>query len=308
MMFTLSEDVTAVGVQAKWIDHLVSCGLRVARYASTLDDKQLVLALSVPQRDYAAALIACGWVLGARCPNTSDPRTFLDKVQPGEKICLVTKDKVVAAKYCRIGTSSNGETVVTNEGTWCIDKILAVDAIPDGPSCVDVPCKQARPEPGSLARMAGIDRDWDSWLVSAPTDLAIIGTRNWIEHELDACIRRSEDVGLDNNDIRTVLLPRDKGAVAWHTRIVSHVDRDACLNLPDSTSIVILDGNGAIKYLSDLRSKVVICILDRSAANETAEESILQYRNTRGVPIPLSEVNGWKMLPGIEYIAYEVSL
>ena len=57
MMFTLSEDVAVVGVQAKWIDHLVSCGLRVAHYASTLDDKQLVLALSVPQRDYAAALI-----------------------------------------------------------------------------------------------------------------------------------------------------------------------------------------------------------------------------------------------------------
>lgn len=86
------------------------------------------------------------------------------------------------------------------------------------------------------------------------------------------------------------------------------MDRGACLNLPDSTSIVILDGNGAIKYLPDLRSKVVICILDRSAANETAEESVLQYRNTRGVPIHLSEVNGWKTLPGIEYIAYEVSL
>ena len=43
MMFTLSEDVAAVGVQAKWIDHLVSCGLRVAHYASTLDDKRLFI-------------------------------------------------------------------------------------------------------------------------------------------------------------------------------------------------------------------------------------------------------------------------
>lgn len=306
-MLTLSEDVAAIGVQAKWIDHLVSCGLRVARYISTLDDKQLVLALSVPQRDYAAALIACGWILGARCPNTSDPRTFLEKVQPGEKICFVTQDKVVAAKYCRIDTSSNGETIVTNEGTWCIDKILAVDVMPDGPSCVDIPCKQARPEPGALARMAGIDHDWDSWLVSAPADLAIIGTCKWIERELDACICRSEDIALDNDDIKTVLLPWRKGAVAWHTHIVSHVDRDACLNLPDSISTVILDGNAAIKYLPDLRSKVVICILDRSAANELAEESILQYRNTRGIPISLEEMYGWKMLPGIEYMAYEVS-
>ena len=307
-MFTLSEDVAAVGVQAKWIDHLVSCGLRAARYASNLEDIQLVLALSVPQRDYAAALIACGWILGARCPNAPDPRTFLDEIESGQIVRFVDKEKVVAAKFFRIEEKSEKAVLVTDESKWCLEKIAAIDVISDDARPRKVPCRQDRPKPGSLARMTGLDRNWESWLVSAPTDLAIIGTRSWIEHELDACIRRSEDVGLDNNDIRTVLLPRDKDAVAWHTRIVSHVDRDACLNLPDSTSVVILDGNGAIKYLPDLRSKVVICILDRSAANETAEESILQYRNTRGVPISLSEVNGWKMLPGIEYIAYEVSL
>ena len=307
-MFTLSEDVAAVGVQAKWIDHLVSCGLRAARYASKLEDKQLVLALSVPQRDYAAALIACGWVLGAKRPNVSDPRRVLERVEPGQKVCLTDKKHIVAAKFFRVETKRGREVLVTDQSTWSIDKITAINVLSDDMEPTKIPCCQESPEPGSLARMAGIDRNWDSWLVSAPADLAIIGTCKWIERELDACIFRSEDIALDSDDIKTVLLPRKKGAVAWHTRIVSHVDRDACLNLPDSTSIVILDGNGAIKYLPDLRSKVVICILDRSAANETAEESILQHRNTRGVPISLSEVNGWKMLPGIEYIAYEVSL
>lgn len=307
-MFTLSEDAAMVGVQAKWIDHLVSCGLRAARYASTLDDKQLVLALSVPQRDYAAALIACGWVLGAKRPNVSDPRRVLERVEPGQKVCLTDKKHIVAAKFFRVDTKMGRDVLVTDQSTWCIDKITAINVLSDDMEPTKIPCCQERPEPGSLARMAGIDRNWDSWLVSAPADLAIIGTCKWIERELDACIFRSEDIALDSDDIKTVLLPKKKGAVAWHTRIVSHVDRDVCLNLPDSTSIVILDGNGAIKYLPDLRSKVVICILDRSAANETAEESILQYRNTRGVPIALSEVNGWKILPGIEYIAYEVSL
>lgn len=307
-MFTLSEDVAAVGVQAKWINHLVSCGLRAARYASKLEDKQLVLALSVPQRDYAAALIACGWVLGAKRPNVSDPRRVLERVEPGQKVCLTDKKHIVAAKLFRVETNRGREVLVTDQSTWSIDKITAINVLSDDMEPTKIPCCQESPEPGSLARMAGIDRNWDSWLVSAPADLAIIGACKWIERELDACIFRSEDIALDSDDIKTVLLPRKKGAVAWHTRIVSHVDRGACLNLPDSTSVVILDGNGAIKYLPDLRSKVVICILDRSAASETAEESILQYRNTRGVPIPLSEVNGWKTLPGIEYIAYEVSL
>ena len=306
-MFTLAEDAAAVGVQAKWIDHLVSCGLRAARYASKLENKQLVLALSVPQRDYAAALIACGWVLGAKRPNVSDPRRVLERVEPGQKVCLTDKKHIVAAKFFRVDTKMGREVLVTDQSTWCIDKITAINVLSDDMEPTKIPCCQERPEPGSLARMAGIDRNWDSWLVAGPADLAIIGTCKWIERELDACIFRSEDIALDSDDIKTVLLPRKKGAVAWHTYIVSHVDRDSCLNLPDSMSAV-LDGNGAIKYLPDLRSKVVVCILDRSAANEIAEEYILQYRNARGVPISLDETNEWKMLPGIEYMAYEVSL
>ena len=308
-MFTLSEDVAAVGVQAKWIDHLVSCGLRVARYASKLEDKQLVLALSVPQRDYAAALIACGWVLGAQRPSMPDPRTFLDKVQPGEIIRLVTKDKVVVAKYCRIGTSSNGATIViTNEGTWCIEKIRAINVIPDGSSCVEVPCKQGRPEPGSLARMAGIDSGWDSWLVSLPSDLVVIGTRSWLDSELSSCICKSEDGNIGNNEIQTVLLPKRQRAAVWNTQIISHVDRQACLELPKTVSAVILDGNGAIKYLPDLQAKIVICVLDRSTATESAEEIIVQYKNTRGVAISLRDDLGWKMSAAFEYMAFEVGV
>lgn len=307
-MFTLAEDAAAVGVQAKWIDHLVSCGLRAARYVSKLEDKQLVLALSVPQRDYAAALIACGWVLGAQRPSISDPRTFLDKVQPGTIIRLATKDKVVVAKYCRIGTSSNGATIVTNEGTWCIEKIRAINVVPDGSSYVEVPCKQGRPEPGSLARMAGIDSGWDSWLVSLPSDLVVIGTRSWIDRELSSCICKSGDSNIGNNEIQTVLLPKHHGAAVWNTQILSHVDRQACLELPKTVSVVILDGSGAIKYLPDVQAKIVICILDRSMATESAEEFIVQYRNTRGVAISLRDGLGWKMPAAFEYMAFEVGL
>lgn len=89
---------------------------------------------------------------------------------------------------------------------------------------------------------------------------------------------------------------------------MSYADKDACLNLPASVSTVILDGNGAIKYLQDLHAKIVICVLDRSTSSERVEENIVQYKNTRGVPISLSDTHGWKMLPGIEYMAFEVGL
>ena len=107
-VFTLSESAAKGGVRAKWIDHLVSCGLRAARYASTLENRQLVLALSVPQRDYAAVLIACGWVLGAKCPNLSDPHSLLERLEPGQLVRVVDKEHVVAAKFFRV-ESKRGE-------------------------------------------------------------------------------------------------------------------------------------------------------------------------------------------------------
>lgn len=307
-MLTLSEDAAALGVQAKWIDHLVSCGLRIARYASKLEGKRLVLALSVPQRDYAALLIACGWVLGAQRPGISDPRAFLEKVQSGEIVRFVDKKKVVAAKLFRIEEESERTVLITDQCKRSVDQLTAISGLSDDTEPLETPCRQDRPEPGSLARMAGIDSVWDSWLVSLPSDLAIIGTRSWIERELSSCIRRSEDEGIGNNEIRTVLFPKDQSAVVWNTRIVSHVDRETCLDLPKTISAVILDGNGAIKYLPDLQAKIVICILDRSTATESAEEFIVQYKNTRGIPVSLSEIHEWKTLPGIEYMAFEVRL
>ena len=307
-VFTLSESAAKGGARAKWIDHLVSCGLRAARYASTLENRQLVLALSVPQRDYAAVLIACGWVLGAKCPNVSDPHSLLERLEPGQLVRVVDKEHVVAAKFFRVESKRGRKVLVTDQKTWCADKIAAINTILDGMGSLEVPCRQERPKPGSLARMVGIDSDWDSWLVSMPADLAIIGTRSWIEQEMGACIRWSKDTDFGSDDIQNVLFSKERNAVVWNTQIVSYADKDACLNLPASVSTVILDGNGAIKYLQDLHAKIVICVLDRSTSSERVEENIVQYKNTRGVPISLSDTHGWKMLPGIEYMAFEVGL
>ena len=40
-----------------WIGAFVSLGSRLRRYADTVSGRQLVVAVSVPRRDYAAALI-----------------------------------------------------------------------------------------------------------------------------------------------------------------------------------------------------------------------------------------------------------
>jgi len=52
----------------------------------------------------------------------------------------------------------------------------------------------------------------------------------------------------------------------------------------------------------------VICVLDRSTATESAEEIIVQYKNTRGVAISLRDDLGWKMSAAFEYMAFEVGV
>ena len=129
--------------------------------------------------------------------------------------------------------------------------------------------------------MVGIDSDWDSWLVSMPADLAIIGTRSWIEQEMGACIRWSKDTDFGSDDIQNVLFPKERNAVVCNTQIVSYADKDACRNLPASVSTDILDGMVALNYLQVLPAKIEIWVLDRSTSSERVEVNIVQYINTR---------------------------
>lgn len=307
-VLALAENDQMEGVCARWIDHLVSFGLRTARYSENLGEGQFVLALSVPQRDYAAVLIACGWVLGTQRSNMPEPREFLEKAQPGQKIRMVAKKQIVAANYFGVETRINGDVIVTNEGTWHIDSIAAIAAMSEDMMPAEFPSSQKRPEPGSLASMAGIDSHWDSWLASPPADLALIGTRNWLESELGACISKPKNSSSVNNRIENVLLPKRKRVVAWNAHIVSYADREACLSLPKRICAVILDGNGAIKFLPDIQSKVVICVLDRSTATESAEEFIVQYKNARGIRLSLETSLRMQMPQGFECMGFMVNV
>lgn len=50
---------------APWIGPIVALGAMARRYVAQLNDRQLVIALSVPQRDFAAVLLGCGWIISA---------------------------------------------------------------------------------------------------------------------------------------------------------------------------------------------------------------------------------------------------
>ncbi|MBF6386587.1 hypothetical protein [Nocardia farcinica] len=154
--------------------------------------------------------------------------------------------------------------------------------------------------------MAGLDRAWDARLALPAADLAIVGILKWLEQDFEACLTREADL-LAPSPIRAVLKPKSAKAATWYTRLYSSARLADHLPLPADLNAVIMDGNGAIMNLGEIEAPVVICVLDRSVADETAAELVTQLRNTRGRPLSLSGDLGWSPPGGVEALAFTVA-
>ena len=179
-----------------------------------------------------------------------------------------------------------------------------------------MPLRSPRPRVGSVGRWAHLEASWDSRLASPAADLAIVGTRKWLEEDISAGLGIGGESGagssvLAGNEADTIaglLLPKNEGAATWFTRLFVASRLADQLPLPSDLRAAVLDGAGAIKYVTEIETPLVICVLDRSVADDTAGEILVQLRNTRGEPCSLGEDFGWRPPPGIEALAFTVAL
>ncbi|MFN3002985.1 hypothetical protein [Mycolicibacterium wolinskyi] len=155
--------------------------------------------------------------------------------------------------------------------------------------------------------MAGLDLAWDARLAKPAADLAIVGTLAWLREDFEAYLARENDQ-LPSSRIGSLLMPQSGQAATWFTRVYASARLADHLPIPEDVTAVILDGNGAIKYLAQTEALVVICVLDRSVADETAAELVIQLRNTRGEPLSLSDDLAWRPPAGVEALAFTVAL
>ena len=155
--------------------------------------------------------------------------------------------------------------------------------------------------------MARLDLAWDARLARPAADLAIVGTLTWLKDDFEAHLARENDQ-LPSSRIGSLLMPKSRRAATWYTRVYASARLADQLPIPEDVTAVILDGNGAIKYLAEIEVPVVICVLDRSVADETAAELIIQLRNTRGEPLSLSGDIGWHPPTGVEALAFTAAL
>jgi len=242
-------------------------------------------------------------VLASQSPLLAAPLLTLRQLAPGTSVRAVNSGYVVAGSF-----SSLDETVFPPRARfagsyWQVNGIDAIAAIEH----LAEPRKSPRPEVGSIGHMAHVDSDWAARLAAPAADLAIVGTSSWLDGDFDAWITRASD-SLAPSSIRDLLLP-DVGPVAtWFTRIYSSARLSEQLPLPADLRCVILDGFGAIKHLGEVDAPVVICILDRSVADDTAAEIVVQLRNTHGEPVLVREDLGWRAPAGVEAVAFTVAL
>jgi hypothetical protein len=277
-------------------------GARLSRKTESFSGQQLIVAISVPSREFAAVLVGSGWTLG-RPPaqTTTDPLTVLRTASIGGHYRAVNAAYVISGQFQGLD-ESHGSPRITLAGRWSIDRFVAIAPIAEQDPAERMP----RPAIGSIGRMTGIARDWEQRLVAPAADLAIVGTKSWINQDLEAVLARDDDA--DGDAIETLLLPKTDRSATWFTRIYSSSGFADQLPLPDDLSLVILDGQGAIKYLNDILVPIVVCIFDRSVADETAAEQVVQLRNSRGEPVSLRDQLGWSAPAGVEAFAFTVAL
>jgi hypothetical protein len=327
----LAESPLGTPESAQWIGPLLALGTRASRFARTHTGRQLVVAVSVPRRDFAAVLVACGWIMARPAPDSSD--TVLEvmrKLEPGTHVRLVTEREVILDRFTRLDESVSPPRFHLAGSHWYCARIRAVHIAGDV-SGVELPVRMPRPHIGGLGALAHLDSTWDARLAAPEADLAIVGTRAWLRDDLDACLSadgvdaprsktliedaakaqekgRSYKVVLGHGSLNDVVLPDSPKSSTAFSRIYASARFAEQLPLPRDLRAVVLDGNGAIKYLAEIETPVVVCILDRSVADETAAELIVQMRNSRGEPVSIKEDLGWRAPAGVEALAFTVAL
>ena len=95
----LSEDPRTPGRAAFWVGPLVALGGMASRHLRERSGRQLVVAVSVPRRDFAAALVACGWVLDSDPPKVDAPLEALRGCGPETPVRLVTEHSVLVDHF-----------------------------------------------------------------------------------------------------------------------------------------------------------------------------------------------------------------
>lgn len=304
VMLGIADDMSEPLIGASWIGAFVSLGSRLRRYATDLDGRQLVVAVSVPRRDYVAALIGSGWMLSSPAPVLDEPLAVFEASDRSTCLRAVTEKLIVTGRFINLEAHSSGLRVRTGGKFLPVDRYRAVTFL-DG-ECESVVGDV--PAGGYLAELTGASASWLERLAVPPMDLALVGTSKWLREDLEALVGDGATEGASGTTLGTYVLPFEPRAATWSTPIISASRLGEGEVLPESCSAAILDRYGAIKYLNDVTVPIVVCIVDRSVADESAAETIIGARQNNSRPVAVVDELHWRPPTAVEALAFTVAL
>lgn len=298
----IADEVDDVLASDPFIGGFVSLGSLLRRYLPNLGGRQLVVAVSVPRRDYAAALVGAGWMLSASAPDLGDPVGAFRRMSQGMFARAVTSEAVVSGAFTRIDEARPPARVLIGGKVLTLSSLRAVTALDS--SCEST--KGDMPKPGYLAHLTSAADSWYQRIAAPPRDLAIVGTTKWLLKDFASLIGGSLSSD-DSAPLSNYVLPNVAKAAAWGTTIISSAQLRENDPIPAECQAVILDRYGAIKYLDEITVPIVVCIIDRSVADDSAAELVVQARVANSQPIGLKSLR-WTCPTGFEAMAFTVAL
>ena len=309
--FFLSEDLYGSCASGDWIYQLVALGSRLSKYINFVESEQVIVVISVPSREFVAALIAYGWVLEKPVRPRMLPLEVIRLAQPGEIVRLVNKEQVVCGRFDRIDClkeSGTGARVVVSGYKWAVDRLSAAAIVANAPVGDGELRRQERHSlRNNLSAVDDNDR-WDRWLATMSEDIAIIGPKKRLKVDLEVSLLRSEADDISAGAIRRVVIPNEPGVAVWNTGIFSPSDLSEDSAIIGQKQLVILDGSEAISLLEDVSSPLVVCIFDRQKPHQWACDYLRAQKAYSCELIDLAEKVRWTPLPGIEATAFRVKL
>jgi hypothetical protein len=294
-----ADDATVTATS--WAGPLIALGARLARRHDELaNGRQVVVALTLPARDFAAVLIAAGWTLATRFPQPAPARDVVRTLQPGTPVRMVVGGTLIAARFFEATEVGGRPRIRVGSSSWHLDTI---DYLAPAPLLSDTRFGRVRlAPPGSMVSRTGHAGSWIAEQCTGSAGSVIIGTKTWLMADMELGIAWGDPTaGFDR--LEDILRPDDGRRPSWASAIVSTQLFDST-NLPNEANLSVFDGAGAIQWLADVQTPRAVALVDRGSPDAFATESILQLRSM-GRPVSLDTI-GWAPPGGVEALAFEV--
>lgn len=294
----LSDSESGPRHAGSWIGHLLVLGSRVNHWSRTNPGRQAVVTLSVPTRDFAAALTGCGWLMAARPAALLAVPDAVGNLKVGASVRMLTPTKIVVGQFKGVDYAKDRLNISGDR--WVLSSVRAICQLDSDTEYR----RQTIPIAGPISRSAGTHIWWERNLCTPSASVAIVGTSTWLKSEMDSYIWNRHG----GEQISNLLRPFSRRAATWSTQIYSTAHLNQNDTAPDGTDLTILDGASAAMYLPAIYSRAIVVILDKNIADQTAGERILQYRNTRGQPLSARDDLSWPTPSGIQALFFSVAL